>query len=75
MTVAAIADFIEIGVQGAGSHLVQQRLPDVRQVPFHQQDVVPLASVLRTEPRDQLEPSGAAAYDYDLRFFNLLRLA
>src|ERR1700686_2477117 len=71
MTVAAIADFIKIGVQRAGRHLVQQRLPDVRQVAFDQQDVVPIASVPSTEPRDQLQPSGAAAYDYDLRFLHL----
>jgi hypothetical protein len=50
---------------------MQQRLPDVSQVLFDQQDVVPLASVLCAEPRDQLEPSGTAADNYDLRFFDL----
>ena len=66
MAVAAIADFVEVGVERPGGDLVQQRLPDVGAVALDQDDVVPLATVARAELADEFEPAGAAADNYDL---------
>ena len=55
MAVAAVADFVEIGVERTGRDFVQQRLPDMGAVLFDQDDVVPLAAEARAEAPHQLE--------------------
>ena len=64
--VAAIADLVHIGVERAGRHLVQQRLPDVGAVALHQDDVELAAAQLGAEATNEFEPSGPAPDDHDL---------
>ncbi len=66
IAMAAIADFIEIGVQGAGGHLMQQRLPDVGAVLLDQDDVEMLAPIGRAQLGRQLQPRRPAAHYDDL---------
>src|SRR6185437_5730557 len=66
--VAAVADLVQIGVEGAGGDLVQQRLPDMGAVALDEDDVERLLAEPVAEPAHQLEPTGAAADDYDLGF-------
>ena len=61
-----VAQLVEVGVERAGCHFVQQWLPDMRQIPFHQQYVVLPATVFRTQSRDQFESSGAPSDHDDL---------
>ena len=68
VAVAAIADFVEIGVQRSRRHFVQQRLPDMGAVPFDQEDVKGIAPEMRAQPRRQFQATGAAAHHHDLRF-------
>ena len=75
MPVAAITDFVEIGVQGAGRHFVQQRLPDMGAVLFHQQDVEPVAPEALAQLGGQFQPRRAAADHHNLRFARLAHAA
>ena len=47
--------------------LMQQRLPDMRQIPVDQDDVVLLAPILGAELADEFQSARAAAHDNDLR--------
>ena len=64
---AAIADLVEIGVERSGGDLMQQRLPDMREVAIDQDDVVLFAAVFAAEPPHQLEPASASAHHDNLR--------
>jgi len=68
VAVAAIADLVEIGVERSGRDFVEQGFPDMRAVAFHEDDVVPLPPIFRTEPPRELKPARAAADDHNLNF-------
>ena len=68
MTVRPVPDFVEIGVEGAGRHFVQQRLPDVGAIAVDEENVdAGVAPKPPSELRRELEPAGAASDDDDLR--------
>src|SRR5690606_3269726 len=64
-----VGDRVRLRIQRAGRHLVVERLPDVDQTAVDQNDVsLAGASQAASQPRGQLQPSGAAADDdYALR--------
>ena len=69
---AAIADFIEIGIERAGGDFVEQRLPDMGGVAIDEDDVEIIARQMPAELGDKLQPAGAATDDDDLGLFAIL---
>jgi hypothetical protein len=63
---AAIAHFIEVGVQRPCRDFVQERLPDMGAVSLDQDDVVLGTAISRAKMTDQLKASSAAPDDDDL---------
>src|SRR5258708_5496078 len=68
---AAIADPVEIGIEGAARPLMQQGLPDRRLAATPQEDIEFLAGQRGPQARDELEPACPAANHDDL---DLLRV-
>ncbi len=65
--VGAIADLVDIGIERACRHFVQQRLPDMGLVAVHQDDIMAPAPEALAELGRQLQPGRPAAHDHDLR--------
>ena len=66
--VGPVTDLVQPRVQGPGSHLVQQRLPDMDGTAIHQGDgSASLATEFVTQPGRQFQATGAAADDYDIQ--------
>jgi hypothetical protein len=67
MAVAAVADFIHIGVQRTGGHFVEQRFPDMRAASFNEDDVVLLSTIASAQFGCEFQSCRAPAHDNDLR--------
>ena len=68
MTMGSVPDFVEIGVQGASRHFVQQRFPDVGAIAVDEENVDGgVAPKPPSQFRRELKPAGAASDDDDLR--------
>jgi hypothetical protein len=71
IAMAAVTHLVQIGVQRARRHFVQQGLPDMGAILLDQDDVEFFAPETGAQPGRQLQPPGAAAHHDDLGFARL----